>query len=53
MGIATTEEKIKDLTKATIRCISGCDEEAGSCVFTGNPHQRVLLPKHINFFYFF
>jgi prolyl-tRNA synthetase len=31
-----TEEKIKDLTKATIRCIPlDRAEEAGSCVFTG------------------
>ena len=46
-GTAETEEKIKDLTKATIRCIP-LDrlEEAGGCVFTGNPSQgRVLFAK--------
>ncbi|WP_289662362.1 proline--tRNA ligase [Flavobacterium panacagri] len=46
-GTATTEEKIKDLTKATIRCIPlDAVEEAGSCVFTGNPSaKRVLFAK--------
>ncbi len=46
-GTAATEEKIKDLTKATIRCIplEGV-EEAGSCVFTGNLSvRRVLFAK--------
>jgi prolyl-tRNA synthetase len=46
-GTAATEEKIKDLTKATIRCmpLDGV-EEAGSCVFTGNPSvRRVLFAK--------
>lgn len=43
-GTAATEEKIKDLTKATIRCIplDGV-EEAGSCVFTGNSSSRRVL----------
>src|SRR6187431_2426008 len=37
-GTADTEEKIKELTKATIRCIPlDREEQAGSCVFTGNP----------------
>ena len=46
-GTAETEEKIKELTKATIRCIPlGRLEEAGSCVFTGNPSAgRVLFAK--------
>jgi len=46
-GTAATEEKIKDLTKATIRCIPlDRKEEAGSCVFTGNPSVgRVLFAK--------
>ncbi|SHM58599.1 proline--tRNA ligase [Flavobacterium chilense] len=46
-GTAETEEKIKDLTKATIRCIPlDAVEEAGSCVFTGNPSsKRVLFAK--------
>lgn len=43
-GTAATEEKIKDLTKATIRCIplDGV-EEAGTCVFTGNSSSRRVL----------
>jgi prolyl-tRNA synthetase len=46
-GTAATEEKIKDLTKATIRCIPlSAVEEAGTCVFTGNPStKRVLFAK--------
>ncbi|WP_029272765.1 proline--tRNA ligase [Flavobacterium sp. KJJ] len=46
-GTAATEEKIKDLTKATIRCIPlDAKEEAGTCVFTGNPSsKRVLFAK--------
>lgn len=46
-GTAATEEKIKDLTKATIRCVplNGV-KEAGSCVFTGNSSVgRVLFAK--------
>ncbi|GEC71927.1 prolyl-tRNA synthetase [Flavobacterium flevense] len=46
-GTAATEERIKELTKATIRCIplDGV-EEAGSCVFTGNPStKRVFFAK--------
>jgi prolyl-tRNA synthetase len=46
-GTAETEEKIKELTKATIRCIPlDRVEEAGSCVFTGNPSVgRVFFAK--------
>lgn len=46
-GTAATEEKIKDLTKATIRCIPlSHAEEAGTCVFTGNSStKRVLFAK--------
>ena len=46
-GTAATEEKIKDLTKATIRCIPlDRVEEAGSCVFTGESSVgRVLFAK--------
>ena len=42
-----TEEKIKEMTKATIRCIPlDRVEEVGSCVFTGNPSVgRVLFAK--------
>jgi prolyl-tRNA synthetase len=44
---AATEEKIKDLTKATIRCIPLDRVEAsGSCVLTGNASVgRVLFAK--------
>ncbi|MCV9930099.1 proline--tRNA ligase [Flavobacterium sp. LS1R49] len=43
-GTAATEEKIKDLTKATIRCIplDGV-KEAGTCVFTGDSSSRRVL----------
>ncbi|GIZ09839.1 proline--tRNA ligase [Flavobacterium sp. UMI-01] len=46
-GTAETEEKIKDLTKATIRCIPlDAKEELGACVFTGKPsRKRVLFAK--------
>lgn len=46
-GTAETEEKIKELTKATIRCIPlGRVEEKGVCMFTGKPSQgRVLFAK--------
>ena len=46
-GTAETEDKIKELTKATIRCIPlNRVEELGTCVFTGNPSSgRVLFAK--------
>ena len=46
-GTAETEEKIKNLTKATIRCIPlGRIEHAGSCILTGNSSVgRVLFAK--------
>jgi len=46
-GTTATEEKIKELTKATIRCIAlDRKEEAGTCVFTGAPSVgRVLFAK--------
>lgn len=46
-GSAATEEKIKNLTKATIRCIPlGRVEQAGSCIITGNASVgRVLFAK--------
>ena len=46
-GTAETEEKIKDLTKATIRCIPlGRVEEEGKCVFSGGKSTgRVLFAK--------
>ncbi len=46
-GTAETEEKIKDLTKATIRCIPlDSVQEEGVCVFSGKKsNQRVLFAK--------
>ena len=46
-GTAETENKIKELTKATIRCIPyENSKEEGSCVLTGNPSkERVLFAK--------
>jgi prolyl-tRNA synthetase len=46
-GTSETEEKIKELTKATIRCIPlDFKEEEGKCVYTGNPSKgRVLFAK--------
>jgi len=46
-GTAATEEEIKNLTKATIRCIplNGV-KEAGSCILTGKSStERVLFAK--------
>lgn len=44
-GTSETETRIKELTKATIRCIPlDNPQETGSCVLTGNPSsQRVLF----------
>jgi prolyl-tRNA synthetase len=44
-GTAETETKIKELTKATIRCIPlDNQQEQGNCVLTGKPSsQRVLF----------
>ena len=46
-GSPETEEKIKELTKATIRCIPLNNvQEAGKCILTGNPStQRVLFAR--------
>ncbi len=46
-GSSETENKIKELTKATIRCIpESTNNESGNCVFSGNPsNQRVLFAK--------
>jgi prolyl-tRNA synthetase len=46
-GSAETEEKIKELSKATIRCIPlNNKQEAGKCILTGNPStQRVLFAR--------
>ncbi len=46
-GTTETEIKIKELTKATIRCIPyDVEEEPGKCVLTGRPSpRRVLFAK--------
>ncbi|MCB9262221.1 MAG: proline--tRNA ligase [Flavobacteriales bacterium] len=46
-GTGETEEKIKQETKATIRCIPfDAKEEAGVCVYSGKPsNRRVLFAK--------
>jgi prolyl-tRNA synthetase len=50
-GTTETELKIKEQTKATIRCLalpgSGPEPEAGNCILTGAPSaQRVLFAKN-------
>ncbi|MDI9874372.1 proline--tRNA ligase [Flectobacillus rivi] len=43
-GTPETEEKIKELTKATIRCIPlDAKEEEGKCIYTGNPSSRRVI----------
>ncbi len=43
-GTIATEDKIKDLTKATIRCIPfDVKEEEGKCILTGSPSKRRVL----------
>jgi prolyl-tRNA synthetase len=46
-GTPETEEKIKDLCKATIRCIPfNNPKEEGKCILTGKPsHERVLFAR--------
>ena len=46
-GTPETEEKIKELSKATIRCIPlNNPQEAGKCILTGNPStQRVIFAR--------
>jgi prolyl-tRNA synthetase len=46
-GTAETEEKIKQKTKATIRCIPLNNAKSpGTCILTGNPsEQRVIFAK--------
>lgn len=46
-GTAETEDKIKELTKATIRCIPfNNPQEEGKCILTGKPSkQRVLFAR--------
>jgi prolyl-tRNA synthetase len=43
-GTAETEEKIKEESKATIRCIPfDSPEESGKCVYSGKPSGRRVL----------
>jgi prolyl-tRNA synthetase len=43
-GTPETEDKIKELTKATIRCIPlDAKEEDGKCILTGNPSKRRVI----------
>ena len=45
-GTDETENKIKEETKATIRCIPESEKNSGKCVFSGKPsEQRVLFAK--------
>jgi prolyl-tRNA synthetase len=46
-GTSETELKIKEMTKATIRCIpNDAPEEDGKCILTGKPSkQRVIFAK--------
>jgi prolyl-tRNA synthetase len=43
-GTVETEEKIKEETKATIRCIPfGTPDEEGKCIYSGKPSARRVL----------
>jgi prolyl-tRNA synthetase len=43
-GTSETEEKIKELTKATIRCIPlDAKEEEGACILTGKPSSKRVI----------
>ena len=43
-GTSETEEKIKEETKATIRCIPlNAREESGACVYTGKPSSKRVV----------
>ncbi|WP_259014843.1 proline--tRNA ligase [Emticicia fluvialis] len=43
-GTSETEEKIKELTKATIRCIPlDTKEEEGKCILTGKPSSKRVI----------
>ena len=47
-GTAETEEKIKEETKATIRCIPmDAPDEEGKCIYSGKPsHRRVIFARN-------
>jgi prolyl-tRNA synthetase len=43
-GTGETEDKIKELTKATARCIPlEMESDSGSCILTGKPSERRIL----------
>jgi len=43
-GTVETELKIKEETKATIRCIPlDAEAEKGKCIYTGNPSEKRVL----------
>jgi hypothetical protein len=43
-GTGETEQKIKEMTKATIRCIPlNNTQEEGKCILTGNPSKERVL----------
>ncbi|MBO7125585.1 MAG: proline--tRNA ligase, partial [Bacteroidales bacterium] len=44
-GTTETEEKIKEETKATVRCIPfDAPDEEGTCIYSGKPsHKRALF----------
>jgi prolyl-tRNA synthetase len=43
-GTPETEQKIKEETKATIRCIPlDSPSESGTCIYTGKPSERRVL----------
>jgi len=46
-GTSETEDEIKKITKATIRCIPiNSKKESGACILTGKPSvQRVIFAK--------
>ncbi|MGP1514717.1 MAG: proline--tRNA ligase [Bacteroidales bacterium] len=47
-GTSETEERIKEQTKATIRCIPiGATQEEGKCIYSGKPsHRRVIFARN-------
>ena len=46
-GTTETEERIKEETKATIRCIpNDAPDEEGTCIYSGKPsHRRVIFAR--------
>ena len=43
-GTPETENKIKEETKATIRCeLMDTEDEAGVCIYSGNPSARRVV----------